>query len=63
LVFDTLPLLAITAGILGFVGLDKERLKFRFIGAAMVCATIVFGLIFGWQIYFEPVFGLMNKSS
>ena len=31
LVFDTLPLLALAAGVLGFVGLDKERLKFRFI--------------------------------
>ena len=61
--FDTLPLLALAAGVLGFVGLEKERLKFRFIGAAMICATIVIGIMFGWQIFTEPIIELINKYS
>lgn len=60
--FDTLPLLALAAGVLGFVGLDKERLKFRFISAAMVGATIVIGIIFGWKIFMEPIIELINKQ-
>ena len=63
LVFDTLPLLAIAAGVLGFVGRDKERLKFRIIGAAMIGATIVVGMIFGWQIFTVPIIELINKYS
>lgn len=61
LVFDTIPLLAMLAGAMCFVGDKSERLKWRIVGAAMLAASLIIGMIFGFSIFTDPIVKLLER--
>jgi presenilin-like A22 family membrane protease len=60
-VFDTIPLLAVIAGLITIVGQKNEQTKWRIIGLAMLSISLVVGAIFGFSIYTYPVVGLFQR--
>ena len=53
--------MAIVAGAMFFVGYDNERLKWRIVGAAMLAASLIIGMIFGFSIFIDPIVKLLER--